>query len=234
MSSEKPEESLKRHSIGRVHVPLLQPTDIKPHLGAPHHWQEGRSAKCLIDQWWIANDIPVSIRALLNQAVEWRGAELIDAFAERKTSLNDGRPSHPQSDLLAIVGLGSGLGVIAIEAKVDEGFDKAVEEWRRLDSVGKARRIEGLCDRLGIDPGLVGPVRYQLFHRVASALIEAKRYRANHAAMIVQSWCPRKSSFDDYVDFARLLEMGNVSPDSLSAPKIFDGIGLRIGWSAEA
>lgn len=121
-------------AIRRIHVPLLSPESIKPHLGAEHHWKEGRSAKLLIDQWWAANDLPASIKGLLNQASEWRNAELVDAFAERKTSLDDGRPSHPQSDLIAIVGIENRLGILAIEAKVDEGFDKTIEQWLADDS----------------------------------------------------------------------------------------------------
>ena len=62
--------------IQRVHVPLQKPENIIPHLGAPHHWREGRSAKCLIDQWWHANDFPPSIKSILEQAPEWRDAEL--------------------------------------------------------------------------------------------------------------------------------------------------------------
>lgn len=222
-----------QRSIGRIHVPLLSPEDIKKHLGAEHHWQEGRSAKCLIDQWWTANGIPPSICGLLDQAEEWRGAELIDAFAERKTSLDDGRPSHPQSDLLAIVGVRSRLGVIAIEAKVDEGFDKTVKDWLTLDSRGKRKRLEGLCARFDLDPTIVEDYRYQLFHRTASALIEAVRYRSAEAAMIVQSWCPNKSSFADYEAFCRLLGYRDIGVGVLSEPRSFGGITLRLGWSAE-
>jgi hypothetical protein len=222
-----------RGSIGRVNVPLLAPNDIVRHLGAPHHWQEGRSAKCLIDQWWTANGIPKSVYGLLEHAGEWRGAELIDAFAERKTSLDDGRPSHPQSDLLAIVGIENRLGVIAIEAKVDEGFDKTIDDWGKVDSAGKRKRLAGLCVPLGLNPEQVGRLRYQLFHRTVSALIEAKRYRSTQAAMIVQSWCPNRSSFGDYESFGKALGFQRLEIDALSETKEFDGVGLRLGWSAE-
>lgn len=219
--------------IRRVHVPLQEPEDIIPHLGAPHHWREGRSAKCLIDQWWNANDFPSSVRSILEQTPEWRDAKLLDAFAERCTNLGDGRPSHSQSDLLAVVGLDSGIGILTIEAKVDEGFDKTIDEWLKVDSAGKRKRLEGLCARFGVNPREVGKYRYQLFHRVASALIEAKRYRASHAAMIVQSWCAQRSSFSDYVEFGRLIGFSDIRLDALTEPKTFDSVSLRIGWSSE-
>jgi len=133
--------------VRRIHVPLRRPEEIIIHLGAPHHWKEGRSAKSLIDQWWSANAIPPSILAILDQAPEWRGSELIDAYAERCTSLNDGRPSNSQSDLLAIVGTADSLGVLSIEAKVDEGFDKTVGDWLKVQD--GSSRTALLLVRLG-------------------------------------------------------------------------------------
>jgi len=110
-------------NVRRLHVPLRVATDVIPFLGAPHHWKDGRSAKCLVDQWWAKNAVPVSVHHLLQQADEWRNAELVDAFVERQTDLDDGRPSHSQSDLLAILSVEDRLGIVVIEAKVDEGFD---------------------------------------------------------------------------------------------------------------
>lgn len=220
-------------TIRRLHAPLRRPEDVIPHLGAPHHWKEGRSAKSLIDQWWAANDLPPSIRALLDQAPEWRGAELIDAFAERCTDLGDGRASHSQSDLLAVVGLSDGLGLIGIEAKVNEGFDRTVDEWRAQPSVGKKARLEKLCALFGLDPSKVGHLRYQLFHRTASAVIEAKRYRARHAMMIVQSWSPDHDGYDDYAAFFSALGVVGLPRGQVSRPLLVDGVALRTGWSVE-
>lgn len=190
-------------AIRRLHVPLLAPEGIIPHLGAPHHWKEGRSAKCLIDSWWAANDIPPSIRRMLNDTPDWRDAVLIDAFAERCTDLEDGRPSHSQSDLLAIVGLPGGIGILSIEAKVDEGFDKTVDQWIGDGSAGKATRLAKLTTLLGIPSPSERELRYQLLHRTAAAVLEAQRYRTGQAAMIVQSWFPHRSSFGDYLTFCR-------------------------------
>ena len=170
---------------------------------------------------------------MLEQAPEWRKAEMLDAFAERCTNLGDGRPSHSQSDLFAVVGLDSGIGILTIEAKVDEGFDKTVDEWLKADSAGKRQRLEGLCARFGLNSKQVGQYRYQLFHRTASALIEAKRYRSRQAAMIVQSWCPKESSLDDYQAFCLLLGYGETQAGALTEPKVFQGIALRLGWSTE-
>jgi hypothetical protein len=186
----------------------------------------------MVDQWWAANDIPPSVRMLLDQAEEWCRAELIDAFVERCTDLADGRRTHSQSDLLAVVGLKDGLAILAIEAKVDEGFDKTVEQWRSVASAGKEARLAKLCTLLRLDPVKVGPLRYQLFHRTASAVIEAKRYRACHAAMIVQSWSPVADGFGDYARFCVALGLCEPELDKLSSTIQVDGVSLRMVWSA--
>jgi hypothetical protein len=219
--------------IRRVHVPLLAPADVIPHLGAPHHWKEGRSAKLLIDQWWAANGLPRSVRAMLDQAEAWRGAVLLDAFAERCTSLEDGRPSPSQSDLLAVLGLGSGLGVLSIEAKVDEGFDKTVDQWFGGGGEGKAVRLTKLTERLGLRTGEIAALRYQLLHRTAAALIEAQRYRASHAAMIVQSWSADLDGYDDFCAFVEAIGVTAPTVGALSDPVLIDGVAIRLGWSDE-
>lgn len=220
--------------IHRLHVSLRAPEEVIPHLGAAHHWKAGRSAKSLIDQWWGANDIPERVRALLDQAPEWREAELIDAFAERCTDLADCRASASQSDLLAIAGLADGLGIIGIEAKVDEGFDKTVDAWRAQPSPGKAMRLSKLCSALGLNPEAIGGLRYQLFHRTVAAVLEAKRYRTRQAAMIVQSWSPHHDGFEDYRAFFAALGLPGLEPGVFSNALAIEGVLLRTGWSAEA
>ena len=221
-------------AVRRLHVPLRAAADAIPHLGAAHHWREGRSPKSLVDQWWTANALPLSVRNLLDQAQEWQTAELIDAYVERQTKLEDDRPSPSQSDLLAIVGIGDKLGVIVIEAKVDEGFDKTVSEWRAVDSKGKAQRLQKLCSLLGLDTASVAPLRYQLLHRTASAVLEARRYRAAIAAVIVQSWCPRSSGSEDFAAFLEALGITYPGAGQISAARQVGNVMLRFGWSAEA
>lgn len=171
---------------------------------------------------------------MLDDTPEWRNAGLIDAFAERCTNLDDGRPSHSQSDLLAIVEVMNGIAVLSIEAKVDEGFDKTVGHWIGDGSQGKATRLAKLRALLGIEGQVVDGLRYQLLHRTAAAILEAKRYRTNQAAMIVQSWCPERSSFGDYLAFCRLLGIAAAGCNRLTDPINCDGVRLRLGWCAEA
>lgn len=222
-------------TIRRVHVPLLRPEDAIHHLGSPTHWQSGRSAKSAVDLWFSTNALPPSIVWALRDDVVLRGARLLDAFIERPVDLGDGlRPS--QTDLMAIVRHESGLGAIAVEAKVDETFGPTVAEWLanpKGDRPTREARLDRLCRMLGIDTVDTGTLRYQLIHRTASAIIEAKRYHARDAAMIVQSFCPRHSWFDDFTAFARAMGFSHSELGTLSKQKLCDGVAIRIGWIAE-
>lgn len=224
-----------RSPTPRVHVPIKRPEDVIPHLGSPTHWQPGRSAKFVADTWFSANAIPPSVSAVLASDPVFSSAKLIDAFLERSVDLGDGeRPS--QTDLMAIVDLERGLGILAIEAKVDEPFGPTVDEWLGQAASGneaRLSRLKNLCKMLGLEACDVGGLRYQLLHRSASAILEAKRYRTCEAAMVVQSFCQKRSWSDDYALFADAMGLGSAGPGTLTAAKTCDGVELRLGWVAE-
>jgi hypothetical protein len=97
----------------RLHVPILRPEDVIPHLGRGiFHWRDGRSAKELTKAWWKARGIPQNVRLSLENAQEWKEFEIVEGFFERKTHL--GTPGTPsQTDLLLLTrgqpGKGSSL-----------------------------------------------------------------------------------------------------------------------------
>ncbi|MCA3697238.1 hypothetical protein [Aquidulcibacter sp.] len=220
----------------RIHVPIKQPEDVIPHLGRPTHWKAGRSAQMAVEAWFHAKGLPSSIENLLATCPAFAEAELIDAFLERAVELGDGgRPS--QTDVMAIVGCKGQLGILAVEAKVDETFGPLVSEWLELEKPGsdaRSNRLKYLCALLGLDPKRVGSLRYQLLHRTASPLLEARRYRSKLAAMVVQSFCPKLSWLDDFQRFALELGFGHLEPDNLSVLHPHDGIELGIGWASSA
>lgn len=219
----------------RIYLPMKRPEDVIPHLGSPTHWQPGRSAKAAADLWFSSNEIPSSVAEVLAADNRFAGAKLIDAFLERTVDLGDGmQPS--QTDVMAIVRLDDQVGVLAIEAKVDETFGPTVDEWlakAKGDGRTRRERLELLCGVLGISPSSSGLLRYQLIHRTASAIFEAKRYCARQAAMLVQSFCPKKSWFDDYSRFVRAMGLGVAEPGKVTSTKNCDGVELRLGWVAD-
>jgi hypothetical protein len=218
----------------RIHVPLLRPEDVIPHLGKGElHWRDGYSAKAVCNSWFRANDIPRSVRHVLNRAAEYRDAEFVDGWLERSTHLPWGRGNPTQTDLLAVVAIGDELAVLGIEAKVRESFGPYVKDWLAEGGHNRADRLNGLCELLGLQIEVASPLRYQLLHRTAAAALEAKRYRARHAAMIVQSFCPDCTGLSDFQSFAEAMGYGRVGANTISSPKALGSISLRIGWAAD-
>lgn len=220
-------------SIMRIAVPLKEAEDVRKHLGHSSHWRQGRSAKSVADCWFLANDLPPAIRAVLDQSPTFAHAEMLDAWLERKTDLGDGRASHSQADLFAILAVGEELAALGVEAKVDESFGQIVTDWLADASAGKQTRLEKLCALFNVDPQTIGHLRYQLFHRTAASIIEAKRYKARKAVMIVQSFCPNATGLSDCQIFFEALGMPGLKRDNLISPKSFDGVDLWVGWASD-
>jgi hypothetical protein len=218
--------------IRRLHVPLLKPEDVIPHLARQDsHWRAGYSAQELAVAWsGSENDFPASVRAVLTTAPEYALAELLDGFFEREVELGSpGRNS--QTDLMVIAGLADELGVIAVEGKVEESFSELIKEWNT--TAGKQRRLQGLCDTLGLNVSGIGDIRYQLLHRTASAIYEAKRYRCHHALMLVHSFSSTHRWFDDFAAFSRVMGLPLETPGHCSSARVCQGVSLRLAWVAD-
>ena len=116
-----------------------------------------------------------------------------------------------------------------VEGKVSEPFGDTVAEWKTQAGRGKEIRLKYLCNLLGLDPASVNHVRYQLLHRTASALIEAKKFNAPNALMLVHSFSHEDEWFDDYQRFLALLGVQG-RPDSVVLAKNIHGVNLYLGW----
>ena len=220
-------------AVPRISLPLRRPEEVISHLGSPTHWKQGRSAKSLADAWFQANDLPSRVRSVLEQDPKVSGIELIDAWLERCTDLGDGRSSASQTDLLAVTGIGSDLAIIGVEGKVTESFDKLVTDWLADGSQGKRQRLNGLCQLFSLDAAAVGHLRYQFFHRTAAAILEARRYRASKAILLIHSFCPNATGLDDYVQFGRSLGFERLDRDLLSEARVIGGTELRLAWVSD-
>lgn len=221
-------------ALPRIAVPLLKPDDVIPHLGKPSHWKQGRSAKAVADSWFYAkNGIPERVRVVLDQSPNLQGAELIDAWLERCTDLGDRRGSASQTDLLAVLGIGDELAVMGVEAKVTESFGPLVSEWIGEGGEGKEDRLQRLCALLGFDRANVGDLRYQLFHRTAATILEARRYRAKKAVLMVHSFCPDATGITDFMSFFERMGISGAGRGSLGDPAEVGGLSLWVGWASD-
>lgn len=211
--------------------PFRTAHDARAYLADPiRHWRPDHSALELATSWITAGGVPDSVARVLATCEVYAGCELVEGFFEREVTLpTKGRAS--QTDLLALVRLRDGLGVIAVEGKAREPFGQLVSEWN--DGPGKQSRLDDLCTRLGLDSDAVGHLRYQLFHRTVSALLEAGRYGAREALMLVHSFDPADSSLDDYRAFAGALGLTDADAGRITSAVERDGVSLRLGWVKE-
>jgi hypothetical protein len=217
--------------FSRTGVPLSNPEDVIPYLGKKKHWKEGRSAFEAAHTWFEAQDIPKSIRSVLDADPTFQNAMLEKAFFEKQTEL-DRYPGPSQTDILATVRIPSGVAVLGIEAKVDESFGELVKDWAD-GSENKKQRLTGLVKRLELDGNAVGQLRYKLLHRTVVTLIEAERHGASEAAMVVQSFCPRHSGFSDFQLFAAAIGAPVAQCGGISTPIIRGDVRLRLGWAED-
>jgi hypothetical protein len=216
-----------------LNIPLRRPEDIIDHLGAGEdHWKRGRSAYELAYSWFEANGIPASVQAVLDKVPLYGGAQMLDGFFERKVAL-PAVGAASQTDLMVLAAVEGGIAVIAVEGKVTEPFGPLIAEWN-TGTAGRRQRLAALCTTLGLDPAKVDDLRYQLFHRAASAVYEAQHYRSRHALFVVQSFGDVTSgNFDDYARFAAAMGLGRVAKNQVSAPRDCDGVELRLAWVSD-
>lgn len=215
--------------MGKIVMPSRGPLDWKQFLAQPElHWKTGYSARTLAHSWEAAaGTIPPEVAAIMSDA--FGPPELLFAVPEHKTAI-PGSTRESQSDVLAIVRHPGGLATYTIEGKVDEPFGPTVGEWSVEASPGKITRLAHLCTLLGL-PECPADIRYQLLHRTASALIEAERFDAKLAGMIVHSFSLNSRWYDEFGRFAALLGC-QIGPGQSATITVPSGKSLAIGWAA--
>lgn len=219
--------------MNRVFVRINKPEDWRPLLAKPHrHWRTGYSAKALAYCWRLANGFPKSVRKVFeNSGIPlFRNLELLMAFPEYKVSLppRGGRPS--QNDIFVLAKGNGQLVAIMVEGKVSEPFGETVAEWRADSGKGKEERLEFLLNELGLSDRDVSTIRYQLLHRTASATIEAKRFSAKSALVLIYSFSQCDEWFEDYVRYLSLFNLENITTNSLVYAQSIRGVDLYFGW----
>ena len=236
-------DSMEARSVSakRIFVPSQRADSWAAGLADPgKQWRTGYSAKTLAECWQAADDFPSSVRKVFERSLyeQFQDLEMLLAIPEWKVPLQGGSRAS-QTDLFVLARATDGLITIAVEGKVDEPFDKLVSEWLSQPadvtdesvqaSDGKTRRLDYLCETLELDRGIAEGLRYQLLHRTASALIEARRFMASRALMLVHSFSPDALWFDDYLSFAKAID-AKAEKDSLIAAGERNGVELFLGW----
>ncbi len=213
----------------KILIPTSSPEDWKQFLAEPDkQWRRGYSARSLAYCWQEAEGIPPEILSVLGQVTSFQGLKTTLAIPEHQVPLPGGsRPS--QNDVWALGDTENGLVSIAVEGKVSEPFGPTVGEWSSGASAGKEERLKFLCSELGLTYPPPDHVRYQLFHRTVSAILEAKRFRASDAEMVVHSFSLTNEWLEDYQAFLGLFGLvGGV--DQAVTTRLPTGLPLHFAW----
>jgi hypothetical protein len=117
-----------------------------------------------------------------------------------------------------------------VEGKLSEPFGETIAEWKSKNGKGKEIRLKFLCDKLQLETDKVDHIRYQLLHRTASAIIEAEKFNAGNALMLVHSFSQLDEWFEDYAKFLALFGLKGMTPDSLVYANNIKGINLYFSW----
>jgi hypothetical protein len=161
-----------------------------------------------------ARGLPKSVARVLDLHPATTGAQLLIGIPEHQVALPGGsRPS--QTDLWALLRSEPGLVSLAVEGKAREPFGPTISEWLREPSRGKEVRLAALCQTLGVAAIQASELRYQLFHRTASAVLEAIRMGAGTAVLLVQNFYPETGAWADFQAFARLFSEATACRDGV-------------------
>jgi len=194
-------------------------------------WKKGYSARSLAYCWEEAKGFPKSVKRVFKKSPFklFHTIEFVLGIPEHKVDLppKGGQPS--QNDLFVLGRSQGKLVSITVEGKVSESFGEPVSEWGKPMSKGKQVRLDYLCKILELQKEDVMPIRYQLLHRTVSAILEADRFSASSALMLVHSFSQKHEGFDDYLAFTELFCKG-AKPNTISYAGRRYGKSLYLGW----
>lgn len=213
----------------KILIPSSGPEDWKQFLAEPEkQWKSGYSARSLAYCWQEADGMPQDIISVLEQVSSLSELKTIFAIPEHKVPLPGGSRAS-QNDVWVLAESSSGLVSIAVEGKVSEPFGSTVEEWFKNKTPGKEKRLQFLCNELGLSFPPPLKVRYQLLHRTVSAIIEAKRFHSKEAVMVVHTFSKTNEWLSDYQYFLSLFGLESGINQAVTT-KIDNEINLTFAW----
>jgi len=217
-------------NMKRIFVPTQSAEDW---FSPDRKWQckPGHSAKALADCWEEAHGFPPEVKQLFADSgyPAFARLELLLAIPEYQVPLPGGETSPSCNDLFVIAKGDGGLIAITVEGKVSEPFGKTLDEWGIDTSPGRKERFAFLKQTIGITREIPGGIRYQLLHRTASAILEARRFEAPYAVMLVHSFSKENESLGDYQAFLSLYGTAASENQIIQVADLGD-VRLFCGW----
>ncbi len=217
-----------------IYIPAKSAEDWQALLAEPNlQWKMGYSARTLAMCWQAQKGFPAEIERIFQQShfEQFKPVTPLMIFPEYKVPIL-GRGKDSQNDLFVLAKADDRqLVSITVEGKVEESFGSTIKKWLQSgkgDRTNKERRLYALEEELGLE-NIPDTIYYQLLHRCVSAVIEARRFNAPYAVMLVHSFSSQSSWFDEYAQFIALYGHQAVK-DKLIHLASLGNIELFSGW----
>jgi hypothetical protein len=226
--------------MNRLHIATRGVCNWRERLASPdRQWKRGFSAFETAVSWELASSGESGLPAFIDRLFRENNYDkpvLMFAVAEHKVDLPGGNAAS-QCDVWAIVNTSAGMLSLTVEAKASEACgDEILEKWlvageteRAIGNRKNRWEWDYVQSHLPNSDSLL-QVRYQMLHRCAASVIEAKRLGFQHAAFVVQAFNTPDKSFQDYAVFCQALRIPAVR-GSMATTSSVDGISLSVGWA---
>jgi hypothetical protein len=217
--------------MNHFYIPTRSTEDWQ-RLHPERHWKDGYSAKLLATRWQEAHGFPEEVTNSFTASgiPAFQSMQFVAGFPEHKVALPPSRRQPSQTDIMVLARSGQELAALAVEGKVEESFGEFVRDWRQKDTDGKTERLAFLTDLLGLAGHDLDGIRYQLLHRMASALLTAERFAARHAVVLVHSFSPVRTGFTDYAAFLQLFGV-LAAAGTVQQASAVHGIEVYFSWT---
>lgn len=203
-------------------------------------WRRRNSAFETAVSWETATcnrwGLPESIGELFRRS-DFGEAKLLLAIAEHKVPLVGGL-ADSQCDVWALLDTPSGGVSLSVEAKANEAFGQGNESLRDWLVAGESERSrrnredrwKHIAEHLpNAAADAYSLVPYQVLHRCAAAVIEARRFHLQSAAFVVQSFGAPPESFEAFAGFCQAIDL-KAERSKMCVVKVGE-IRLGIGWA---
>jgi hypothetical protein len=192
------------------------------------HWKRGMPTRALAHSWEAGRGMPPEVKKVLDGEPLTRDARPLMVLPEHQVPLPGGaRPAH--NDIWMLAEGRGGLASISVDGKARESFGVAVNEWYSGHSEGKERRLRYLCEQLELPFPPAADLRYGLLQKAASAVIEARRFKAPLAILMIHSFSSSDHGMEQFDDLKGAMGLKSRSGELVSRT-LSDGLRLGFVW----
>lgn len=214
------------------------------------NWRPGKSAYELGHHWHQSQGFPPAVRSVLTAAPPPLNELDINYLVVEKPTFLDTWKAPSWTDIMVYCQTQEGRTIIvAVEGKSDEPFGSVVSDWVRDNDrkeegqfwrapiATRVRRLRFLADLLRLEIPVDSPLRYQLLHRTASAILEANLHGASAALVLVHSFSERlEANWNDYCTFLNAIGLNAPQKGVVTGLASLGGaaeVGVYFAWAVD-